>query len=253
MSKVEHFQSMANVKARSDAPNMQVMSSGITAIKSKLEEVQSTLANYVVAAKEVATPVAVAAPAPTVTQNQGELDTIIRTVSALTRQVSAICDVASQQPIEEEEEEEVSDFIETPAQTVTVQQQPIFSRTIPIARKIKPLPVAPVPAPVPAAKKIVKKVTKAVVAAAPADEEDEDFPEEEPKFVRFTDAQIKDAHIALDAIIARKYKADSPMDFVIGTEEELYCVRRFRHLMTSRHEEMAKNFVRQFDKLCGKR
>jgi len=253
MSKVEQFQSMANVKARSDAPNMQVMSSGITAIKRQLDEVQNTLIDYGVSTREVAPVVAQTSQA---TPKQNELDKIIRTVSALTQQVGTIYDaVASQQCIEEDD---TSDFITpSPPQVAFIAHRPTFSRTIPITRKVKPLPAAPAQvATPPPTKKILGKVMKSVGAvAAPVDDDNNDVISEEEIHTptHFTDAQIKDAHTALDITIARKYNAETPMDFVVGTEEELYCIRRFRHLMASRHEELAKNFIRQFDKVCGKK
>lgn len=73
----------------------------------------------------------------------------------------------------------------------------------------------------------------------------------EPVLTPPSTEMIKNAHAALDAAIARKIHYESPIELVIATDDEFYCVQKFRKLMISKQEETAKNFQKRYDKLCS--
>jgi hypothetical protein len=66
-----------------------------------------------------------------------------------------------------------------------------------------------------------------------------------------SEESIKIAHDALDLAIAKGFEGRA-VDLVIATEDEVYCIKRFREMITERQGEVAKNFIQRFDKLCKK-
>jgi hypothetical protein len=86
-----------------------------------------------------------------------------------------------------------------------------------------------------------------------------------PSFTQFappSDEAIRVAHDALDTMIKRARARDDaagngvapakPIELVVATEDELYCVRRFRAMVAEKQGALTKNFIQRFDKLCKK-
>ena len=67
-----------------------------------------------------------------------------------------------------------------------------------------------------------------------------------------TEEAISVARASLDSMIKKNYDAQ-PSEFVVMSEDELYCIRRFRKMIVDRQGEMTKNFIHRFDRLCEKK
>ena len=68
-----------------------------------------------------------------------------------------------------------------------------------------------------------------------------------------TDEEIKAAHALLDKTIAQCAQIGArPAELIIVTQDERYCVERFRKMIAERNAEITKNFASRFSKLCEK-
>jgi hypothetical protein len=64
------------------------------------------------------------------------------------------------------------------------------------------------------------------------------------------ESEIKAAHAKLDMMIEKCASMNAkPIDFVIATGDEYYCLTQFRQMMAERTSELTKNFASQFSKL----
>ena len=72
----------------------------------------------------------------------------------------------------------------------------------------------------------------------------------------FSEDEVRRAHVALDAILATRAHdfrdVENVTDIIIASEDEMYCVSRFRRMMQDRRGSDTKNFMRHFDRLCKK-
>jgi len=64
------------------------------------------------------------------------------------------------------------------------------------------------------------------------------------------------AHARLDEMFAymdtHAARIESPLELVIASEDELYCINRFRKMVTDTQGALTKNFMQRLDRLCKK-
>lgn len=63
--------------------------------------------------------------------------------------------------------------------------------------------------------------------------------------------QIKESHDLLDTSVKKGITA-KPGELIIRSEDELYCIRKFRKMISDEQERVAQNFHKRLDKLCNK-
>jgi hypothetical protein len=155
----------------------------------------------------------------------------------------AVAEVPAREPMYSRTLPTIPRVAETPATTSAVVVSPrgaTFSRVLPskMSATVAPATTAIVPA---------EETKKSRKAARVLGEDDEPAP------ISYSATEITFAHAELSRVIdARKIRVENVADLVIGNEDELYCVTRFRQMMQERRGVDSKNFMRRFDRLCRK-
>jgi hypothetical protein len=121
--------------------------------------------------------------------------------------------------------------------------KPSYSRKLPTAVVVAPMLVAPAPA-----QQLKRKsvpVTDAETHVVDADVHPQPIDPAKASELRET------AIVRLDSAIACVAGA-SPADLVIMTNDELFCINRFRQMVAERQGKLTKNFMQKLEKLCRK-